>query len=325
MPRFRYSLCMRFSLALLLCGVVAAAPSLFAQQTASAPSQSAAQSTTPAAPSQPAATPAQSTTTPALHLESLPPLPHALTPAQEQALRTKRILSAVNTLARSEANWGPAMSTPGDSLRVIDKGHKSTPEGTQVTFGLNVTGFQPGDSLRLLRWPLDSRVQQVTSGLTVDSAGQVICPEISQGDCLTTMQPGDPVQVHDVAARGEPLRLAIVSADGKKRAESTIIPFPLETTSNSCKMEVILGTKDAGLVLLEGAGFPKSEKVEIHIVTDGKDNPVTTTTSATGGLLVAVLAGSGGHTSGTTTISYHGDSCSPSLSFPWGKDSYHPQ
>lgn len=314
MPHFRYPLCMRFPSVLVLCGLIAAAPVLAAQQTASTPAQKA---TTP---------PAQTTKAapPPLRLESLPPEPKALTPAQQRALETKRVLAAINTLARNQVNWGPAMSTPGYSLALVDKGHKSSPEGTQVTYSLHATGFQAGDSLTLLRWPLDSGVKQVTSGLTVDGSGQVICPEISQGNCLASMQPGDPVHIKEVAARGEPLRVAVVEAKTQKRAETTVIPFPIENTSGSCKLEAILGTRTASLILLEGAGFPQSTKVEIHIVTYGQDHPVTTTTSASGGLVVAVLPAVEGHTSGTTTISYKGSSCSPSVSFPWGANSYHP-
>lgn len=317
---------MRFPSVLLLCGIIAATPALSAQQTASKSSQN-----TTSTPAKTTATPSGATaqssaksSTPALHLESLPPLRHALTPAQQRALEAKRVLTAINHLALSQANWGPASSTPGYSLAVIDKGHKSTPEGTQVTFSLHAKGFQPGDSITLLRWPLDSPVKKIVSGLTVDATGQVICPEISQGDCLASMQPGDPVHVKDVAAQGEPLRLALVSANGKKRAETTIVPFPLVASSNTCKLEVLLGTKNAALVLLEGAGFPPKTKVELHIVTYGKDHPMTTTTTAHGGLIVAVLPAITGHTSGTTTVSYKGSSCSPSISFPWGKGSYHP-
>ncbi len=310
---------MRFPSVLLLCGLLAAAPALSAQQTTPSPAQS---TTT----QQPAKTPPATTkaSPPPLRLESLPPEPKALTPAQEKALETKRIIAAVNTLARNQANWGPALSTPGASLMLVDKGHKSTPEGTQITFTLHAKGFQPGNSITLLRWPLDSGVKQVATGLTVDASGQLICPDISQGDCLTSMQPGDPVHVKTVAARGEPLRVAIISADHKKRAETTIIPFPIESTSNGCTLEAILGTKNASLVLLEGAGFPKNTQIELHIVTFGKDRPLTTTTNAAGGLIVADLPAVSGHTSGTTTISYHGSTCSPSLSFPWGANSYHP-
>jgi hypothetical protein len=305
---------MRFPSALLLCGLIAAAPALSAQQTAS----TTAQNPTPAPAHTTQAAP------PPLRLESLPPEPKALTPAQQKALQAKQLLTEINDLARNQANWGPAMSTPGASLTLTDKGHKSIPEGTQVTFILHATGFQPGEAISLLRWPLGQNVQRVATGLTVDGNGQVICPEISQGDCLSSMQPGDPVHVDDVAARGEPLRVALVSANGKKRAESTVIPFPIESTNNGCKLEVILGVKNAEMVLLEGIGFPKSSKVELHIVSFGQDHPVTATTSAGGGLIVADLPAVAGHTSGTTTVSYHGSNCSPSVSFPWGLNSYHP-
>jgi hypothetical protein len=305
---------MRFPSVLVLCGLISAAPVLSAQQTSSTPAQ---KTTSPSAQTTKAAPPP-------LRLESLPPEPKALTPAQQKALEARRLVNAIDTLARNQVNWGPAMSTPGYSLALIDKGHKSSPEGTQVTFSLHATGFQPGDSLTLLRWPLDSTVKQITTGLTVDASGQVICPEISQGDCLASMQPGDPVHVKEIAARGEPLRVAIVEAKTQNRAETTIIPFPIENTSGSCKLEAILGTKNAGLVLLEGSGFPQNTKIEIHIVTYSQDHPITTTTNATGGLVVAVLPAVNGHTSGTTTISYKGSSCSPSVSFPWGANSYHP-
>lgn len=342
MSRFRYSLCMRLSSVLLLCGLLVAAPSLFAQQSPSAP----APSTLPAPPkavssakaqsqtSAPAtsstlksATATQKTTkssTPPLRLESLPPLPHKLTPAQQKALRTKNIIHAINTLARSEARWGAAGSTPGYSLRLIAKSHKKTPEGLQISFTLHATGFKPGDALNLFRWPISSPTHKVTGGLTVDSSGQVICPEISQGDCLASMQPGDPVHIKAVAAKGEPVRVAVTSSNGKVRAEATVIPFPLEVTSNSCKMEIILGTKNASLVLLEGVGFPKSQKIKFHVVTDGQDHPVTVNSSKAGSLIAALLPAIPGHSSGTSTVSYHGATCSPSISFPWGKGSYHP-
>ncbi len=310
---------MRLSCVLLLCGLVAAVPSLSAQIT-SAPNTG---STTTANSAPQAASQTNSTPAP-LKLESLPPEPHTLTPEQIARLREQRILQATTQLARSEASWGPARSTPGTSLEMIESGRKSTPEGIQITYTFRVKGFKASDNLRLIQWPLDENLKVLNTGLSVDGQGQLICPAITQGDCLSSMQPGDPARLVTTAARGEALRIALFDDTSKQHAETTALPFPLLYNGKICQLEVILGVKNAALVLLEGVGFPPSKAIKIDATTYGEDRPVTSTTSAEGQLLAAFMPVVANHDTGTTTLHYDGGpGCSPSLSFPWGAGSYH--
>jgi hypothetical protein len=316
---------MHFSSVLLLCGLVAAVPSLSAQTT-SAPNTG---STTMANPapqttSKAASTPQNSAPAAPLKLESLPPEPHTLTPAQIAKLREQRILQATTQLARNEAAWGPAHSTPGTSLQMVETSRKSTPQGLQITYTFKVKGFKPSDNLRLIQWPLDQNLKVLNTGLSLDAQGQLICPAITQGDCLSSMQPGDAVKFATTAARGEALRLAVFDDTTKQHAETTFIPFPLLYKGKSCQLEVMLGVKNAALVLLEGVGFPASKTLQIQTTSNGENHPVTTTTSASGQLLAALMPVVANKTSGTATLSYDGGpTCSPSLSFPWGEGSYH--
>uniref|UniRef100_A0A7V4XQK1 Lipoprotein n=1 Tax=Acidobacterium capsulatum TaxID=33075 RepID=A0A7V4XQK1_9BACT len=321
---------MRLSSVLLLCGLVAAVPSLSTQslsaQTTSAPNTGSTTTASPApqAASTPASTSQNSAPAAPLKLESLPPEPHTLTPAQIAKLREQRILQATTQLARNEAAWGPARSTPGTSLDMVEAGRKSTPQGIQITYTFQVKGFKPTDNLHLIQWPLDQNLKALDTGLSFDGQGQLICPAITQGDCLSSMQPGDAVKFSTTAARGEAIRLAVFDETTKQHAETTIIPFPLLYTGKSCQLEVMLGVKNAALVLLEGVGFPASKTIQIQATTNGENRSVSTTTSAKGQLLAAFMPVVANKTSGTTTLSYDGGpGCSPTLSFPWGEGSYH--
>lgn len=320
---------MRLSSVLLLCGLVAAVPSLSAQTT-TAPNtgDTTVANPAPQTTSTTTSTPPAQTTTPGtapaapLKLESLPPEPTTLTPQQIAKLRAERFEAAATQLARNQAAWGPQRSSPGTSIEMVEASRKSTPEGIQITYTFKAKGFKVGDNLRLIRWPLDRNLATLNNGLSVDDQGQLICPAITQGDCLSSMQPGELAKLTTTAAKGEAIRVALFDTTTKQHAETTAVPFPALYSSKTCKMEMLLSVKNAALVLLEGVGFPPSKRIQIDATAYGQDHPITTTTGAQGQLLIAFMPPVAGHDSGTTTIHYDGAECKPTLTFPWGPGSY---
>jgi hypothetical protein len=238
-------------------------------------------------------------------------------------MQQQRLLQAASQLAQNEARWGPLISTPGTALTMKEAGRQSTPQGAEITYTLNATGFTPGDSLKLLRWPLDSNMQLVTDGLTVDGLGQVICPSISKGGCLKTMQPGAPVKITTTAADGEAIRVAVTDG-ARKHAAAYVVPFTVSASDRGCQLEMLLGVKNAGLVLVEGHGFPASTPVELETSSYGDQRQIKTTTDASGNLAVGILPGVANHLTGQTTVHYAGATCSPTLTFAWGQGTYKP-
>lgn len=319
---FVYPHGMRLFPVLLLCGFAASACSLSAQTTSATNTGSAAVSN-PTAASTTQKTSTGTATVPALRLESLPPEPHTLTPEQIAQLRAEQIANAATELARNQAAWGAEHSTPGTSLTMIEAGSKQTPEGLLLTYTFKATGFREGDNLRLVRWPLDQSLSTLTDGLTVDDQGQLICPAITQGECLSSMQPGQLAQLSTTAARGEAIRVAVYDVSSKRHAETTSIPFPALYSSPTCKMEMILSVRNAALVLLEGVGFPPSQMIHLTADTNGTAHPLETKSSAKGQILIAFMPSVAHEKSGNITVSYAGQSCKATLSFPWGLDSYH--
>lgn len=292
-----------------------------------------------------------------LQLEDLPPDAHTLTPEQQAQLRQQQTLQAALQLAQLQARWGPAMSTPGLSASLVQVGQTKTTEGAkEVSYHVTGTGFTPGDSLSLIRWPLDGQAEAVMSGITLDPNGTAICPEkplppvptlpadqprpAPKGpDCKTVMQAGQPVQLTMTGAKGEPVRIALVDNDRQRGAAATAVPFPLANEDKGCRLQVLLGLKDASMVLIDGTGFPPSTPLKLEAISGTHTRTLSPTTSNDGHFVVVDLPGQQGDVSGTATVRFAGIShvpsledsknppapdpqCAPSVTFPWGKGSY---
>jgi hypothetical protein len=264
-----------------------------------------------------------------LQLENLPPEPHTPTPEEQAEQKRQQEVAAINRIATMEARWGAPMSTPGISVSMKEVSRTKTPEGTEITYQVSGTGFTPGEKVSLIRWPLDGSVQTTMDGLTVSSGGQAICGKAEAGSdasaCGNTMQPDQPLEVKAVAAPGEAIRIALLDSEQKRGAATSVIPYPVSGADKGCKLQLMLGLKNAALVLLEGDGFPPNATITLHTESWGLKQAITTKSNADGHLITATMSGVKGHDSGETTISYEGTTCTPSLKYSWGVDSYKAQ
>lgn len=334
-----------------------------AQSPQGQPSQGQQDSQTSQKPASTAA-PAQSQTSPTqpkLQLEDLPPEPHTPTPEELAAQREQRAIAAAERLGTIQAHWGPALSTPGLSISLSEVGRDKQPDGaTQVTYHITGSGFSPGDRLSLVRWPLDSQSQIVMDGIAINSSGVAVCgtplppaldapgttasrsaapPASSAPSCTTSMRPGDPVVVKTTAAQGEPVRVALVGADRKHVAAATAVPFALTSQDKTCQLSVILGLRDAAMVLVEGAGFPPSTALRFESTTAGQTSTLAAQTDREGHTVFIVMPAAKGTVNGDTTVRFAGltqspglqtsastpasdPGCQPAVTFHWGKGSY---
>jgi len=311
---------MRFVLALISGGVLASlCAASFAQSTSTA-SQTTQQ---PAASSSTAQAPAASqSATPPLKLEDLPPEPHTLTPEEQAAQAADRARLQIEQLAVAQNKWGPADSTPGLSLTLKEIGRTQTATGTQITYHILGTGFSPDMKLTLLRWPLNQGVEKVMDGLSVNLAGIAVCDGPDAGTCGKTMQAQAPVEVTATVAKGEAIRVALVAADKKHVAAVSFVPFPISAEDKGCKLEVIRGSKNDELVLVQGDGFTNAANFTAGSESFGEKRPMGAKPTPQGHFVVAMTPYVSGHPEGDTVIYAQTDACSPTLSFHWGKDTY---
>lgn len=325
---------------------------------------------------------------PPLQLQSLPPEQHTLTPAEQEQIKRAQAYQTALRIANLTARWGPAMSTPGVSVTLVQTARAKTASGaTQFTYQVAGTGFRTGEKLNLVRWPLGEGVNAEMSGLVLNPQGIAICgapapAKASSGStppsqaptpnfnlssapqpgsaaplpaeapsCGKTMKPNQAVEIQATAAAGEAIRVALIGEDRSNGAAAQTVPFPLADTDKSCSLQVLLGMKDADMVVVQGSGLPPSSTVKIETTTGGKTRVLNAKTDPAGHMAMVVLPGVGGQTAGITTVRYAGviapasaaatadkpaatataataapattdAGCAPAVSFHWGPASY---
>jgi hypothetical protein len=127
------------------------------------------------------------------------------------------------------------------------------------------------------------------------------------------------------AAKGEVVRLAVVATDQKHGAAGSVTPFPIAVDDKGCKLEVMLGTKDAEMVLVHGQGFQPSTPIALESESLGEKHPLNGKTDAQGTFTLATLPYVVNNNSGDTKLTYTSPTCAPTLSFHWGKNTYQAQ
>ena len=302
------------------------------------------QQTPPAQQSTPAAqtAPAAQTTVPPLQLHDLPPDAHTPTPEELAEQKAAQMRMEMTNLARAQADWGPAGTSTGMSLQLKETGRTKTDAGTTITYQLTGKGFTPDMRLTLVRWPLNQRITLVMSGIAMDATGTAVCGIAAAGpqaptdsaratalskapSCAETMKPGTPITITTTAARGEAVRVALIASDRKHGAAVSFVPFPIEGTDKGCKIDVLLGSKDAELVLIEGEGFKQDATYTLGSESYGQKYPLRATMSAQGRFIAALTPWAPGHDTGDTVVYYESSTCTPTVSFHWGKDTYKPE
>jgi hypothetical protein len=208
------------------------------------------------------------------------------------------------------------------ALTLKEIGRTKTADGTQITYQLHGTGFTPEIRLSLVRWPLNQNIATVMDGITIDSSGTAICDTLAAGSCTKTMQAGAPVEVKATVAKGEAVRVALVAADKKHGAAVSLVPFPIESEDRGCKLQVIRGAKNDELVLVEGDGFGAAPNFAGGSESFGEKHPINAKPNQNGHFVVAMTPWVAGHDEGDTVVYAQTDTCSPTVSFHWGKDTY---
>jgi hypothetical protein len=166
--------------------------------------------------------------------------------------------------------------------------------------------------------------------------------------CAATIKPGQPIRLQSAVASGEAVRVALVGNSEKNGqavrigAATSLVPYPMENTDKGCTLQVIRGMKNAGMVLVQGDGFPANTSLKVETVTSEQTRTMTARSNAKGSFVIAVLPGLEGRDEGDTDVHMGGavqapsleapktppaaaaPGCDPSVIFHWGKGSYQP-
>lgn len=223
--------------------------------------------------------------------------------------------NAVANLVRLHNAWGPNASTPKVSLTIKELARAEQ----SIKFRLNVSGAPKGKTYSLVAWPVTQKgPSEVMKGVTLNASGLAICAG-TPGTCGSSDKPNDPISVNLQPAAGEPVRLGLVSTDSTVKAFAKIVPIPLHGEDRACRVEGILLTPGAELVLIKGKGFVANTDLTLSTDSEGERHDQKGKAGTDGSYSSAILPYKQGVQRGTVRVKLASPKCSPSVTIPWGR------
>ena len=221
---------------------------------------------------------------------------------------------AVTKLVKMHNAWGASTSSPNAKLTIQES---SRPERI-MKFRLFAEGVSKDEVYSIVVWPVTQKQpSEAQGGVTLDASGLAICagtPNTCRGD-----GPNDPIDLVFQAVPGEPLRVALVSANGAIRVFAKIVPVPLRGEDRGCAVEGVLLTPAAEVVLIEGSGFPANSELTLDSDSEGEQHGQKIKADADGRYVSAMLPYKKGVAHGTLKVKLKSADCSPSVEIPWGR------
>ena len=218
------------------------------------------------------------------------------------------------------ASWGERFNSAGASLRVMEMQRAPRSEGgTWVHYFLQGIGLPKKDLYSLWEWELGSDPKLLLTRVPMRDDGVLLCSG-KPGDCSGATDE----QVYDLrasASKGEPLRFALVSSDGRLRAFGTAVPFAIEASDKACKVSLERKTVDGSEATVNGSGFAPKERVTISVSGETTGATLRRNADEKGEWSADVShANDAMHADGSAQIAIKAKSCTVTVPWTWGKE-----
>jgi len=210
-------------------------------------------------------------------------------------------------------DWTRGANSPGSALSLKETGRNRMQGRTVVSYRLFASGLPKGQHFTLWTWNLGSKPEAVADAF-INQDGLIVN---RLGDAT---QKEDPIDLRTFAGRGEPKRFALTSDDWNLQAFAEAVPFPIEQTSNGCKLSVETSAPDYAAVVLHGSGFQPNEALTIDLASGPGKQRATATSEGT--YTAAIFPTIKGQESGKASATVTSSKCSVGVQFPWGEGSY---
>jgi hypothetical protein len=173
-------------------------------------------------------------------------------------------------------------------------------------------------------WKIDQDLQILPVDVYVNAKGLLMVhkprPEQENSD---SVEDADELDFALQAARGEPIRFILSTPDGTMLVPGTIVPFPIESKGESCRIEARLVQTDAQAVLIYADGLKPNSTVPVHVLSAGDAETTSFSVNSRGHAASVDMPDVEGKSSGTLKINVDTKGCAVSIELPWGKGSYH--
>jgi hypothetical protein len=174
-------------------------------------------------------------------------------------------------------------------------------------------------------WKVGAEIKILPTDVYVNAKGLLMVhkPRPDQED-KDSVEEEDEIDLAFQAARGEPIRVILATADGKFMVPGTVVPFPIESKDKNCRLEVRLASPDAEAILIYADGLTPNTQAPFDSISAGDMTHDVFNVNAQGHAAAADQPYVDGKETGVVKETLTTKDCTVSVEIPWGKGSYHP-
>jgi hypothetical protein len=272
---------------------------------------------------------------PYLCLAFLRPVSFAQTPKQSsppvvvEATPTVKAGEELKADLKRQMGWDdnlPSEVNPtGLQFQFSKIGDQTFPQGHAIKYRAYVHGAAENRKYYLGIWKVGAEIQILPTDVYVNAKGLLMdhMPRPDQEN-RDSVEEEDELDLALQAARGEPIRVVLATADAKFMVPGTVVPFPIVDTGKNCRLEIRLATPDAEAVLVYADGLPPNTEVPFQSNSAGELGQAKFTVNAHGHAATADLPYVEGRDSGVVKETLATKDCTVSVEIPWGKGTYKP-
>ena len=233
------------------------------------------------------------------------------------------VICAADCLAQGapgQDKWSEKFNSSGAKLTYKQTGREFAGGRTVLTYNLFATGLPRDQKYVLWTWGITTGPRAIADAY-LNGDGKVVNVRADREAHVNE----DPIDLRISGAKGEPVRFALVSADGTLHAFTRIIPFPMEKDSGACHLSVIeLAPNYAGVQMVV-TGLQPEEAVKIAERSGDEGGSAKGVADAEGVYNAAVFPVLKGKQSGKARFELDGQSCKIAIDFSWGEGTQNAQ
>jgi hypothetical protein len=166
-------------------------------------------------------------------------------------------------------------------------------------------------------WPLDKDLFPDPRDIYVNGQGLLMIrrPRPEQ-DSSFKVADGE-LEITLVTESAEPVRFLFSSKDSQLEVYGTLVPHPLVSDEQGCRLEVRIAQPGTASVLVIASGLPAKSKIPLVLQSEDATTTEMLSTDSSGHAVVAGIPSVPGRAQGTFKATVEGPGCLPSVVLPW--------
>ena len=185
-------------------------------------------------------------------------------------------------------------------------------------FRVFASGAPEGKVYLLGSWPVGKDLSFDTHEVYLNEQGLLMVhkPRPEQ-EAMMRVSEDDELDLMPLTDEGEPMRLMLSSLDKELSIPGTLVPLPVVSQDNGCKLEVRTALPGALGVLIFADGFPPKSQIPLLSVSEGEAVNGLLATDPNGHAVTLDFPRVVGKENGLLRVTAQGKDCTPSVEFHW--------